>query len=204
MKMPAFKLFMVYEDAWWNQLQLSSGRSVSDLPIRQTYYFGTDTQDGHSLLMTSYNDAESVSFWKGLKVRGSGVEPSYISENTRARENPRTDTYKASKAMLQRATAQLRDVHGIEVPEPIVACYKDWSEEPFGAGWFLWKAGQRSCEVMPAVRRSWSEENVFVCGDCYSSLQGWVEGALNTAELMLEQHFGLQRPHWLKDAYLGF
>jgi monoamine oxidase len=204
MKMPAFKLFMVYEKAWWSQLQLTSGRSISDLPIRQTYYFGSDARNGHGLLMTSYNDAETVSFWKGLKARDPKLQPKYISSNTMACEDPRPDTYSAPEAMRRRAKAQLRDLHGIEVPDPVAACYKDWSDEPFGAGWFLWKAGQRTWEVMPKVRRPWSKENVFVCGDCYSSLQGWVEGALNTAELMLEEHFNLQRPSWLKDAYLGF
>lgn len=202
MKMPAFKLFMVYKEAWWNRLSLSSGRSVSDLPIRQTYYFGTDTQDGHSLLMTSYNDAEAVSFWKGLMKRDA--RPRYVSENTVARERHVPDTYAATPGMVQRATAQLRDLHGIEVPEPLASCYKDWSEEPFGAGWFLWKAGEKTWEVMPRARQPWEGEDVFVCGDCYSNLQGWVEGALNTAELMLEEHFGMARPEWLQGVYLGF
>jgi len=203
MEMPAFKLFMVFKEAWWNRLSLTSGRSVSDLPIRQTYYFGTDSKDGHSLLMTSYNDAEAVSFWKGLR-RERVTKPRYISRNTVAEENRSPDTYEAPREMIRRATSQLRDLHGIEVPEPIASCYKDWSEEPFGAGWFLWKAGEKTWELMPKARRPWSKENVFVCGDCYSSLQGWVEGALNTAELMLQEHFGMERPSWLKGVYLGF
>lgn len=202
MDMPAFKLFMVYKEAWWNRLSLTSGRSICDLPIRQTYYFGTDTSDGHSLLMTSYNDSEAVSFWKGLRERNA--TPRYISRNTVARENPKPDTYGAPRAMVQRATAQLRAVHGVDVPEPIASCYKDWSEEPFGAGWFLWKAGEKTWEVMPRTRQPWPGEDVFVCGDCYSTLQGWVEGALNTAELMLEEHFGMARPGWLQGVYLGF
>ena len=40
-------------------------------------------------------------------------------------------------------------------------------------------------------------ERVFLCGEAYSVSQGWVEGALNTAERMLEEHFGLPRPAWV-------
>jgi hypothetical protein len=38
---PAFKLFLAYDTPWWRQppVSIAAGRSVSDLPIRQTYYF---------------------------------------------------------------------------------------------------------------------------------------------------------------------
>lgn len=207
MAMPAFKLFMGFKDAWWTQrFSITSGRSISDLPIRQTYYFGTDRRDKHSLMMTSYNDATSVSFWKGLKREEDS--PKYISPNTVAEGYEHLyDTYAAPQRMLQHAREQLRNLHGVDIPDPISSCYKDWSAEPYGAGWFLWKPGQRSWEVMPRMRCPWLEQgvkNVHVCGDCYSSLQGWVEGALNTAEKMLQEHFGLEWPRWLpSDAYLG-
>ncbi|WP_204493277.1 flavin monoamine oxidase family protein [Archangium primigenium] len=204
MTMPAFKLFMGFERAWWEKLDLSSGRSISDLPLRQTYYFGSDPSDGHALLMTSYNDAGTVSFWKGLKDPTQSAR--YISHNTVAEKNETPDTHEATPAMLAHAKAQLAAVHDLaphEVPEPIASAYKDWSDEPFGAGWYLWKPGVRTWEVMKEIRNPWPD--VHVCGDCYSSLQGWVEGALNTAERMLEEHFGMERPKWLDPrAYLGF
>ena len=36
------------------------------------------------------------------------------------------------------------------------------------------------------------EEPVYVCGEAYSHYQGWVEGALATAEDMLQRKFGLE------------
>jgi monoamine oxidase len=208
LSMPAFKLFMGFDAPWWEDwLALTSGRSVCDLPIRQTYYFGTSEQTRHSLLMTSYNDASSVSFWKGLKSEVD--EPKYISPNTVADGSQWGDTFQAPDRMVEHARLQLESLHGIDIPKPISSCYKDWSAEPFGAGWFLWKAGSKSWEVMPAIRCPWKgEAPVYICGDGYSSLQGWVEGALNTAEKMLQEHFGLSWPDWLKDdqdqrPYLG-
>ena len=33
---PAFKLYLFYEQRWWESGGIQRGRSVSDLPIRQT------------------------------------------------------------------------------------------------------------------------------------------------------------------------
>src|SRR6185369_14299335 len=82
----AFKLFLAYEAPWWRALGLVAGRSVTDLPIRQTYYFGTEAeQEGglpfmNSLLMASYNDIGTVPFWKGLEKgeRYGGYRPRCI------------------------------------------------------------------------------------------------------------------------------
>lgn len=69
----AFKLFLAYERPWWRSLGLVAGRSVTDLPIRQVYYFGTESEQPggepwlNSLLMASYNDISTVPFWKGLQ-----------------------------------------------------------------------------------------------------------------------------------------
>ena len=43
----------------------------------------------------------------------------------------------------------------------------------------------------------------YVCGEAYSANQGWVEGAVNTAERVLETHFGVRRPSWVSPGY-GF
>ena len=38
---------------------------------------------------------------------------------------------------------------------------------------------------------------VFICGEAYSHGQGWVEGALATAEGVLQKHLGIEAPTWL-------
>lgn len=39
--------------------------------------------------------------------------------------------------------------------------------------------------------------SIHVVGEAYSQNHGWVEGALETAEALLETQFGLQPPPWL-------
>jgi monoamine oxidase len=48
------------------------------------------------------------------------------------------------------------------------------------------------------MRKPVPEHNIFIVGEAYSFGQGWVEGALDTAESTLEEFFGLAQPEWLK------
>jgi hypothetical protein len=46
---------------------------------------------------------------------------------------------------------------------------------------------------------------VHICGEAYSDQQAWVEGALCTAELMLQEYFDINYPTWLPSGYyFGF
>jgi monoamine oxidase len=50
--------------------------------------------------------------------------------------------------------------------------------------------------VSRAIVQPVSDAPVFICGESYSHAQGWVEGALATAEDMLQHHLGLLPPDW--------
>ncbi|MGI8551695.1 MAG: flavin monoamine oxidase family protein [Dehalococcoidia bacterium] len=205
----AFKLFLAYPYPWWRQADLQAGRSITDLPIRQTYYFGTESESGgtdaanlNSLLMVTYNDLGAVPFWKGLESGApfEGRPNPYVPHNLKPVPPHR---FPVSSQMVEAAQEQVKEMHGlIYLPEPYSAIYQDWSEDPYGAGWHGWKAGVRFWEVMPRMRHPLERENVYICGEAYSIEQGWVEGALRSAEMMLEEHFDLERPReWLPAGY---
>ena len=73
---------------------------------------------------------------------------------------------------------------------PYSAVYHTWNEDPYGGGWHEWKAEYRLDQIMwrmlQAGRRARTSTS---CGEAYSYGQGWVEGALQTAEQMLEEPF---------------
>lgn len=203
----AFKLFLAYPYPWWASLGLEAGRSITDMPLRQTFYFGTegkqpgaDPANLNSLMMVSYNDLGSVPFWKALEAgdpfRGRANPFVKRGEEMRAHE------FNVTARMVDGAQKQVRELHNLKfVPEPYSAVYHDWSEDPYGGGWHAWKAGYRFWELMPKVRQPAPDEDVFICGDAYSINQGWVEGALQTADLVLQEHFGMQPPEWLTPDY---
>ena len=215
----AFKMFLGYPYPWWRALGVEAGRTITDMPIRQTYYFGTESESGgeaenhNSLLMVSYNDLGSIPFWKALEAgapfEGREENPEYRGDPTQpgrryflGGEDPvPTHRFQISNEMVQTAQEQVREVHGLKfVPEPYTAVYHDWTDDPYGAGWHAWKAGEAFWKIMPRMRRV-PGEDVYVCGEAYSIGQGWVEGSLQTAELMLKEHFGLKRPSFIPRKY---
>ena len=115
----------------------------------------------------------------------------------------------APRALVAEAMAQVRELHGPQptpIPEPYIAYVRDWAVDPFGGGYHAWAAGVSVRDTMPFMRQPLGpQEAIHVCGECYSDLQGWIEGALCTAEHMLQDHFGLAWPSWLaRSYYLGW
>lgn len=68
---PACKILLGFEKPWWQQEQQEplSGHSVTDLPMRQCYYFGVDVKNSHAVLLASYNDMQTVPFWSTLAYK---------------------------------------------------------------------------------------------------------------------------------------
>jgi hypothetical protein len=204
----AFKLLLAYESPWWRSLGLVAGRSVTDLPVRQVYYFGTEAEQKNglpymnSLLMASYNDISTVPFWKGLEYGEpyKGYLPSCIEPGT-TDPMPKTE-FPATDEMVDSANRQVAQVHALpELPKPYSAAYHTWNEDPYGGGWHEWKANYRLDEIMCKMRKPVDKEDIYIVGEAYSYGQGWVEGALDVAESMLEEFFGLECPDWLPNSY---
>lgn len=206
----AFKLFLAYEQPWWRNLGLVAGRSVTDLPIRQCYYMGTECDQAggentfNSLLMASYNDIGTVPFWKGLEDG-----PEFTGYTPRSLEGriaddavvPRTQ-FQISDEMVRIAQRQVTQLHAqVELPAPYSAVYHAWDADPYGGGWHEWKANYRLDLIIQKMRHPVKDQQVFIVGEAYSYGQGWVEGALTTAESALQEFFELPRPNWLPASY---
>jgi monoamine oxidase len=200
-RFPAFKLFLAYEEPWWLQLGISSGGSVTDMPIRQTYYFGVE-EDQRSLLMASYDDDRAVGYWQGLGWTERD-EPKAPRLEVHGDGGP-SEILVAPPELVRHAQAQLSRMHGMELPAPYMAAYRNWGAAPYGGGWHLWRVNADSVAIGKRMRRPLPDYNIHVCGEAYSGVQGFIEGALTTAELVLQEQLGLSRPAWLSsDYYLG-
>ena len=198
---PAFKLFLAYEEPWWRELGISSGPSVTDLPIRQTYYFGVEESE-RALLMSSYNDDRTVAYWQGLAWTERD-EPTAPRLQVSGEGGP-SQVFVAPPEMIRHAQAQLSRMHGMSVPTPYLAAYRNWGAPPFGGAWHLWRVNADSVAVGKRMRRPLPAYNLHVCGEAYSGIQAFIEGALTSTELVLQEQFDLNGPAWLpEDYYLG-
>jgi monoamine oxidase len=200
---PALKLLMAFEEPWWRDVfGAEAGASITDLPIRQCYYFGTNeaADDDRSLFLASYDDERAVSFWLDIEDGGQRADPRLAADaHDGTQDEP--EAWAAPDRMVEEAMAQVRELHDIDIPDPYAAYYRNWGRDPYGGGFNHWKPGVQIRDAMSRMRRPAPEQNVYVVGSAYSGRQGWVEGALCTAEKALQQEFGVERPPWLADEY---
>jgi monoamine oxidase len=202
-----FKMFLAYHEPWWENLGIKKGRSLTDLPIRQTYYWGTEgEQEGanpnnrNAALMATYDDSMNVDFWVGLdsKRERKKLQTRPHAFNEPAKLSP-WDDYLANESMADEMNRQLAMMHGLKyLPPYYSAVYKNWGEDPYGGAIHLWNIHAKSWEVIPyMVNPTSGQYPVYICGEAYSHEQGWVEGALDTAEMMLQSYFNLPEPAWI-------
>jgi monoamine oxidase len=201
---PLFKLFTTYKAPWWVPARVEKGRTTTDLPVRQTYYWpdssGNPVTNGPAMLMASYDDGLNIGFWDSFRPkRGLGWRPetrglSRPEEFIGRREkqglseemDPEWFKHHAPRAMVAEVQRQLGLMHGLDyVPEVEEAAFMDWGDDPFGGGWNSWNIGVKSWEVGERIVQPVEGAAVYICGEAYSDAQGWVEGALQTADRML-------------------
>jgi len=228
---PLFKLFMVYPQCWWQDVGVKQGRSLTDLPLRQCYYWPCGS-DGTGIpgrnepgLVMAYDDLLNVDFWHGLDVRpevhkaglklgirrpdshnavqmfaplppGPQVPPT--SDNAFAdRLRCNWEQHGVTQAMRNELHRQLLAMHGVDsAPEPIDAAFMDWSSDPYGGGVHLWNANYDSAKLVTHMTQPVEGFPCYLCGEAYSTNQTWAEGALRTAEIVLQKRLGLPEAEW--------
>jgi monoamine oxidase len=137
-----------------------------------------------------------ASFWRELET-GEDLKtaPSLIRQPLHGPTRMPADS-----AFAQTLVKQLAEMHGIDVdkvPAPVGVFFQDWGQDPFGAGYHGWASHYDICTVMDSVRAPYQKilddpsRKTYVIGSCYSFDQGWVEGALSTAESVLQEFLGL-------------
>lgn len=218
-----YKMFIAYERPWWEKQGVKEGRSLTDIPVRQCYYWGVesrqkngDKKNNNAILMV-YNDALSSDFWGGLRhiPLGPGDVKTESSTHkfkrqkmpfavTRAAQNPwdkqlhaNWKLCEAPKAMVEEMHRELQILHGVSnAPEPLEAAFMDWGDDPYGGAVHFWNPGYNSTKILQDMIQPVGDFPCYVCGEAYSTGQTWVEGALQTAELVLRK-FNIPDPKWL-------
>ncbi len=227
---PLYKLFVAYEYPWWTALGVSQGRSLTDTPVRQLYYWPVDPAaatppaTGNALLM-AYNDATNVDFWAGLSgaktpvmqktaalqllrrvapgvrlFKGKNLPPQATAAHDpySGRLHKNWKEHQAPHEMVMEMHRQIMQMHDVQyAPDPYDAAYMDWSVDPYGGGVHFWNRGYKSWEILKNITQPVDDFPCYICGEAYSTNQTWVEGALQTAEIVLQKRLGLSKPEWI-------
>lgn len=210
LEQPSLRIAMVFDTPWWSDPSIcrhmprltrgAGGPTLTDLPLRQLYYFGDNGESGGTgagphVLLASHEGLRSSAFWREMERQQDG------------RKCPRSMDYQPlhgptevspDSPMVHLLIHQLAAVHGadpLNIPMPRQTLYQDWSLNPFGAGHHAWAAHYDVCEAMRQLRAPaqivLEQQKLFIVGSCYSFDQAWVEGALCVAESVLRDFLGL-------------
>jgi monoamine oxidase len=148
-----------------------------------------------------YDDGRDLDYWAALRDRkknqmyaARAVHPAALAQQG----DPEWEARQAPDLMVREVHRQLMEMHGLQhrcdISLPYAAAYRDWGEDPYGGGANFWHLSVDSEQVARDILQPKPELPVFVCGEAYSHQQGWVEGALRTADEMLQRHFKLGAP----------
>ncbi|MEP6713990.1 MAG: FAD-dependent oxidoreductase [Terriglobia bacterium] len=211
-RVPAFRIYVNYATPWWQQwCGWSSGYTVTDLPLRQVFYGfglsgphpaflptiigsglkGLDGKFDSSVLMATYSNAVSAEFWSGLLNPGE-----FICEFSGSDAN-------LHLPLRDAVNRQLQELHGYEMnlPAGTWTCAVDWSADPFGAAWHAWRPNVDITKEIVKMRKPLYNVRLFLCGEAFSHVQGWIEGAICNTEMMLQEHFHLKQAAWIPAGY---
>jgi monoamine oxidase len=155
-------------------------------------------------MLLLFVDARYADYWKRLDEMSATDQRYYSSEFEKSmneasrREFHRVlDIYGTGEAVAARVQDLLAKVTGKSAPVPIAVILKHWSDRPYHVGWHAWNVGTRSWEIAGKLVRPFLDANLYTCGEAFSGEQGWIEGALKSAERVLESIGVPSPPSWV-------
>ncbi len=194
---PVVTIYFLFNETWWTGSRPEHSDVLTDLPIRRVKYIGTSRLKsdrdnstsggsgsrsyGHLFMVTSADHNDVDYFRPFIETVGS--------------DNIVRLPCNMSLQTITDITRQIARVHGLpeqqQVPLPIAMAVKDWSKEPYGGGWHMWKRGVRWDQVAQRLQKPFDDENLFLAGSglCPGSCQFWLEGALQTVDEIFERYF---------------
>jgi monoamine oxidase len=188
---PASKAFLLYPRPWWRDLGIDGGRCVTDMPARMFYALGAEKErlvsepaNGFGMLM-AYCCGPDVDYWQQLAPPAP-------------RETAGFQWLPGDSGLALEVHREAALTYGTQPPAPLAACFQDWTVDPYGGGWNMWRQGVDGMALADSVMSPLPGHELYICGEAYSPYyQSWAEGAIERSETMLQRHFGLKPPQWL-------
>jgi monoamine oxidase len=198
------KAYLGYERPWWRDLGITVGHSITDLPLKVTTYLGMEGEqpgaqpaDQSSLIGPTYAEDTVLDYWATFRRQDPTTAGGAPYQRPEIGAVP--DELALPERAVREMERQLRLVHGrsVRIGDATMAVMSDWRRDPFGAAYHFWAVGTTAWDMVPVARTPVPGVNLSICGEAWSSGQGWTMGALMTAERTLQERLGLTWPDWL-------
>lgn len=166
-----FKLFVIFTDPPYNSNSIPKVNSgANKIPCRELHYYYDDTTNLGMIQI--YGDYPSINFWNTF----SKNQASLCSENIN-KEN--MSQHVLLRGHIQRSLKSLFPNTNSEIEYYSMI---NWSNKPLNTGVHLWRPGYKSNDIMHELHKI---GNVHVCGETFSTYQGFIEGALISVDKVL-------------------
>lgn len=187
--MRLMKINLYYDEIWWPKSATSAdglmyGHSFSDTALGSVYpFYALENPEDSPAALTIYCDFTNTDFWQGLQ----NVGPLFDSPEQQEHAKPPQVLFAASQAVVAEVTSQFEALFDTrDVPQPMLTSYRNWDgEDAFGYAYHQWGIGALDRDVITQMIEP--VPGIFTCNESYSDMQGWVNGTLRSADLMLEQ-----------------
>ena len=196
--MRLLKINLYFREAWWEDESIVNpkvvfGPSFTDLPINSIYPFysltrtGVSTDEELAAALTIYCDFNSTNFWQGLQ----NVGRKFDSLKQREHNTPPHVIFPASVPVVEEAIKQIKLLFSTdEVPQPVMTSYRLWSgESDFGYAYHQWALNADDRGIIERLVEP--ANGIYTCNEAFSDDQGWVNGSLRSANLVLAK-FGIE------------
>ena len=103
---------------------------------------------------------------------------------------PPQTLFPASIAVVEEAKRQFKGIFKTNhIPDPVLTSYRNWDgTDDFGYAVHQWAINAEDRGVIARLAEPFPD--IFTCNEAFSDMQGWVNGSLRSADVMLGK-FGI-------------
>lgn len=173
-----YKIFVVLENPPWDATSIPKPNYNADkMPCREVHYYYNESNKTGMVMI--YGDVPSVNYWRTFTYTADKSYTPYINHSSRLKDH---------------VHHYLRTMFPKHRHFNIVDCgILDWSNPPHETGVHMWRPGYKSSEIMKQFSCLGKNKNIHICGEAYSTYQGFIEGCIRSADNMLADVYATQQ-----------
>lgn len=180
MLLELFKLFVIFTNPPFNEWTVPiANHNANKIPCRELHY-SYDKLNKLGMIQI-YGDIPSINFWNTCL---RGLQSLSSSDNLSLNDNHHSHETTNQKELLMyhidKCLNKLFPSNNCEIKHFSIV---NWSNEPWCTGVHFWKPGYQSTKIMKKLHKI---GNVHICGETFSTYQGFIEGALISVDQVIQ------------------